>query len=738
MAEQQTIIIACHACQAKYKVPATLVGQTVHCKKCENAFTVDAPAKTPALPITAKLALSYKFLTEAEINEILTQLSANTESITDAVFEQHLIGKQVLPEDKLNALRAAKSFWQERQQDLTFGAIAVKKGLVKKEDVDRVLALQAENFRNHQTCMIIGDLLVASNLLAPEHRDIILKAQQRLREQAMQPPAAEDDNQPATADDTATEQATVDADTLDKLFALHVTEDGMQALLTIKKPLPKAVDVSFVRAFLAHHEIVQGIREDDDIAKFLQTGNVNERPFAVADGVAPKAGKAAEVKYLFEIERERVGTEREDGHIDFRDHGEIPHVKQNDVLAELIPEVVGASGRDVHGRSLPAPDNEPVKLRCGAGAEISEDGLQIVAKLDGQPKLTVSGKVSVITDLKIPGDVDLKTGHIDFDGNVNVGGSIRSEFRVKGWNLSAKEILAAAINTAGDVDVNGGIIGGVIHAEGSVRAKFMKGAKVYAFGDVVVEKEVMDCTIETSGACIVKSGKILSSEIAAKKGIEAFDVGTDVSNPCRLRVGVEDHIQKAMDDFKKLIKKNKAELKEIAKQNDQLDEQERTTHRIIAEMAQVQDRSIVEKRDLQEQVAKAEQDGSPDALADLRKKADELEGRAKHAEESLAALFAKQDQMEEQKNNNLNRVEHLKQEIAEYRDEMEAVIKWAKRVKKVPTIKIKGTIIAGTFLHGVHSTMVLKENRKHTQIREVKTTDPEAEAEYELRSSIQR
>jgi uncharacterized protein len=68
----------------------------------------------------------------------------------------------------------------------------------------------------------------------------------------------------------------------------------------------------------------------------------------------------------------------------------------------------------------------------------------------------------------------------------------------------------------GDIVVNGGVIGATIKTDGNVQARHIHDAAIEALGDVVVEKEIIDSRIQIGGACILNSGHILSSSIAAK------------------------------------------------------------------------------------------------------------------------------------------------------------------------------------------------------------------------------
>ena len=185
--------------------------------------------------------------------------------------------------------------------------------------------------------------------------------------------------------------------------------------------------------------------------------------------------------------------------------------------------------------------------------------MKLYANVDGRPELRADGKVYVFTDLEIRGDVDLKTGHVDFQGNILVSGTVQSGFRVKGGSLTANEILKAEVEVTGDLVVFGGIIGATVRSGGNVRARYIHDAHVEALGDVVVEKEIMDSRIETSGACSASNGHIRSCHIQAKKGIEAGEMGSEASKQCVLVVGTNDRARNEIERLKRDIALKKEE-----------------------------------------------------------------------------------------------------------------------------------------------------------------------------------
>jgi len=339
----------------------------------------------------------------------------------------------------------------------------------------------------------------------------------------------------------------------DSAFSLTVSQHKLEAHICPRGQVPVEISLGDIKELLAIKGIKYGIAEDTVITEYLKNRPIQKKPRKIAEGKAPEPARDAKVKYHFDTDPSKIGTVKNGGIIDFKERGEIPQVKKGDVIAEKIPGMDGTPGIDVFGNPIPAPKPRDIKLRCGKGAETSEDGLKVLANLDGRPEISAYGKLSVWSELKISGDVGLETGNVDFAGNIDVRGSVLDGFSVRGGTLSAKEILKAEIDIAGDIVVRGGIIGARIKTGGSVRAKHVNGADIDVRGNVVVENELLNSNIDSSGACLIKSGKILSSSISAKKGIEANEIGSDTSNPCTLVVGLDERTRNEIDRIKEQI-----------------------------------------------------------------------------------------------------------------------------------------------------------------------------------------
>jgi uncharacterized protein (DUF342 family) len=379
---------------------------------------------------------------------------------------------------------------------------------------------------------------------------------------------------------------------------------------------------------------------------------------------------------------------------------------------------------DVYGDPIPGLKAKDLKLRVGKGAILSEDGLTITAETEGRPQLSVGKKVSVLASYEVQGDVDLKTGHVDFHGDIRVTGAVQNGFKVKGGSLEANEILGADIDVQGDVVALRGILGATIKTQGSIRAKYIRKAHVMAIGDVEVEKEVIESEIETGGTCRVGKGNIIASRVTAKKGIEVLEMGSQTSNPCTLIIGTDDRVINEIHGMKDLIEEKKTQLEKMADKVDKLHEKVEALNQDIGEKAQVQDRSMVNLRKLQDREEALKEGGSPEQVEKVMKMIGAFDAEIKLRDEELEKLFEKQDQVSEEMNRIKQQVEDTKLEILDLTDEIEAISAWSRDEKGRAEVKVRGKVYQFTTIKGKFASLRLPESHSGLLIKEVKTSDP--------------
>lgn len=143
-----------------------------------------------------------------------------------------------------------------------------------------------------------------------------------------------------------------------------------------------------------------------------------------------------------------------------------PFVEIGDVIAtKVMPAIRGKDGIAVTGEIIMAKEVKDKHFKVGQGAVILDNGNKVVAATSGTPILK-DGVISVIPLLILSGDVDVKTGHIDFNGNILIKGNVMDNSKVTARGMI--KILGSVYNSeviAGeDIKIFGGVIGSNIIA----------------------------------------------------------------------------------------------------------------------------------------------------------------------------------------------------------------------------------------------------------------------------------
>ena len=499
---------------------------------------------------------------------------------------------------------------------------------------------------------------------------------------------------------------------------ISLSEDHMSAVIDFPKGESSGYTVDQVKQLLEENGVRHGIIPDEEIERYLQDLPEQEDPLEIARGEKAVEGKDASIKYFFDTDPLKIGTLKQGGALDFRDRGDLPQVRKDALLALREPPTPGKSGMDVLGAEIRPPHPKDIKLRCGKGAVRSEDGLRAHAAQDGLPMLSADGKLSVLPRLQIPKDVGLETGHVQFDGDVSVGGSIQDGFRVSGGRLSAGEILRADVTVTGDIAVTGGIIGATIRGDGNLKARYIHDARIHVLGDVVVQKEVIDSDILSNGALLMETGKIFNSRVSSKNGIVANQIGSNESKPCSLSVGMDDAARAKIESLKAQKTRKREKCRKLERIAEKLQTISNEMHREIADLAQIQDKSMSEQKELKADAERLKNEESEIEVSEFFSKIEELDSQIRSAEQRLAKRMDQQERTLEKADELRKRAQELSSECTAIKEDIDEVYEWSQSNGGNPVVKVIGTIFSHTSINGPHTTTQLMRSLAQSTVAE--------------------
>ncbi len=510
---------------------------------------------------------------------------------------------------------------------------------------------------------------------------------------------------------------------LDDQFEVSLSENSTQAYIKVRTDDTRTLSLAHVKQFLEKNKIINGVKNDTAIMTWLKAADPEDDAFLIAMGKDPKMPRNATVRYHFPTDYLHAGKVNDDGSINFQDRGDVPYVEEEAFLAakEFMQE--GAPGINVHGQEIPVDDPVDATFCAGPGARISEDGTRIYAATSGQPHLDAMGNVSVCPEYKLTGDIGFETGNVNFDGNVVVSGKVKQGFRVQCASLTAEEIQGAEVDITGDLNVSMGIVDTeLVKVKGSVQAKFIHNSKINAFGDLIIQKEIVDSTIYLSGACINENGSIINSQISAKMGIKAGSIGNPSSKPSRLTVGVDEHAKLLVAKVDAKLNRNNQAFRELKDEVTELEKEDQKLHAEIAQHAHVQDRSQLQLKDIESKMENLKASGNMSAYQKVVNTVEEIKKNAAKAEEEINKGFDRQDEISIEIGQKNSRIKEFEAQNSLYQDEKNRILEFSNKKEPLPEVAIARKVESGTRIFSENASLTVYNATSRCRIREYNKT----------------
>ncbi len=608
------------------------------------------------------------------------------------------------------------------QLDQRFGDIAVSMNMVTREKFDRALVIQNLIETRTKVHMPIGKVLKEMGVLTEDQINEVLETQKYITDK------------PDEADQCASPEEKSEAETIIGL-ELTLSDDHLSAFLAPTDTPPNGLELEALKEYLTARNVVFGLVEDSVLAAYIAQNPLPQEPFQVASGIAMVPGRPQELIYHFDTDPMRIGTLQSDGTMDWKNRGDIPFVKEGDLLAEKTEGDPGEPGTSVCGKALPPPRIRPPKLKCGKGAMRSEDGNQILAKIGGTPKIGSDRKIVIFGILNIDGDIGVETGNLEFDGHIEATGGVHAGYTVKAKGLRTTDIQDATIELDEDLVCMGGIYGSHLKVGGNIQASHIHNCTIEVLGDLVVKKELYDSTVETNGRCLIGDGKIMASKIDAKKGIYSRQIGSEASNPNELIVGIDRKYERDSATHKEELAELERQLQDVTAAGTKLKLRLEEIATEMGTLVQEQDSYLVQKRQFEEQL----RGEGPNPVGDdeERMMLEEMIGELVDANEAIdakvAAMMKDEDRARLQSTGVDKSIKILVEHIEKCKDKIALLDESQKVDPGIPVIKVSGTIAAKTDIKGPHKNMILPKHMQTVRIAE--STSDAAGKKYQIKIS---
>jgi len=252
--------------------------------------------------------------------------------------------------------------------------------------------------------------------------------------------------------------------------------------------------------------------------------------------------------------------------LDFKAITPFVMVKEGDLLAVRVPEVVGVPGVDVQGREVAFPTDKPPAWT--PGPHVNDTPVGFEAALDGRLVLEGSN-FSVNPILELTEGVGYKTGNIRFKGEVVVHGKVSAGFSIEaGGGLTSNDVVDAyQIKVGGSLSTPAGVIGngdGRIEVGSHVTVKFLEHVYLLAQGNVRAETCILNSVVKTRGSVVLGDKGILAGgQIHTLHNVEVFQIGTATGPRTELYVGLDFQGMEKITWIRDRSKELHAQLKKV-------------------------------------------------------------------------------------------------------------------------------------------------------------------------------
>ena len=338
-------------------------------------------------------------------------------------------------------------------------------------------------------------------------------------------------------------------------------------------------------------------------------------------------------------------------------------------------------------------------------------------------------------DLQISGDVGLETGHVEFDGHIEILGIVKTGYRVSGKSLTARAIEKAEIKIDGDIIVQQGIIGASVKTGGKLRAGHIRISNIEALGDVIVEEEIVDSEIDNNCACIFERGRVLSSRVAAKKGINSVAIGSDQSNPCTLIVGVDTQLKKTIEKIKNQITETKKAGINLKSQVNELQQETNKVDNTIEKITGEEEKALAQQVVFKNKIEELQKNPDSKLAAKAEEAVKQLDKKINQIRQTVVKLFDAQEQIADKIAGHQNEIKSTENAVDQLYSEIESHSEASKIDKGISVVKVSGMIAARTVITGPCASLTCQENYQHVRIYETKFTEEDSSTRWNMNVS---
>jgi len=346
-------------------------------------------------------------------------------------------------------------------------------------------------------------------------------------------------------------------------ISVMIAEDTMSAYLrVVPGSLKEKLSEEDLYELLKNKNVVYGIKKDKitKLCSFVITETFEK--ILIAEGKQPTKSCDAKIDYQFPADGFIIEKKKENENVVFSNRKKIFQCKKDEVLVKKTPGVQGLDGMTVTGVRIAAKNYKDINLKQLIGnsktVTISEDGLCIVALVEGQPYLAEFGKIHIRKVFIVNHDLDYSVGNIEFDGTVIIHGDVEVPFQIhaRGDIFIDGVVRDTFISGESNINIYGGVSGsgrGRIECQKNLTVSFLNNVTVIVDGNTISKDYILNSVVYAGENIVIHGrGTVSGGSLLARKKIAVKKAGSIGGVHTLLSVGI--NYQKRKEDVKRNLK----------------------------------------------------------------------------------------------------------------------------------------------------------------------------------------
>ncbi|MBE0363586.1 hypothetical protein PULV_a1049 [Pseudoalteromonas ulvae UL12] len=349
------------------------------------------------------------------------------------------------------------------------------------------------------------------------------------------------------------------AKALDAKVSIRVDETNMSAEATLIAAQGGGIaNFDVVKTALQQAGVQKGISSraiEEFLGRQFETAAGDSYSAIIAHGRRAKDGDDTKFVRLCATAQDRILSPQvqADGKVDMRNLGAIITVNPGAPLMQRVPPTKGEDGFTVFGDALPAKPGRDFALQVMDGTALDPSNPNIlVADAVGVPVALTRGMR--VDDVICYDNIDVTTGHVEFDGSVIVSGDVKDGMKVKATGditvlgfvesatLESNSVITIVQGAIGRKREEGEDFTCIIKAQGTISLGYAQYSQVSSGQDLMIDRQALHCELSSNRLIRVGKGEKPRGKIIGGRIINALRVETgELGAPS----GTKTHVQLA-------------------------------------------------------------------------------------------------------------------------------------------------------------------------------------------------